>query len=110
HHIGDVAAVVPEAEPAAGKDALRPVYSHNEMEPAEKVDEEIACDTSTVIAVVAPPEKADWFEGNFWGISEEAIPIDVRWGGFRRNRILPSALRRVAVGPGLDHVDGPNPT
>src|SRR5690606_19512620 len=76
-----------------------------EMDPGEEVDEEVARDAGSVVAVVAPAEEADGFEGALGRATEEAVPVDVLGGGVGRDGVLPRADGGIAVEVDVDVVE-----
>src|ERR1035437_8137695 len=56
HHIGDIAAILPEAQAAGGVHAVGAERPCHEVQSADQMDEEIAGHAGAVVAVVAPAE------------------------------------------------------
>jgi hypothetical protein len=74
------------------------------MDAGEEVHEQIARNAGAVVAIVAPAEEADRIERTLRRAPEKTVPIDRLRRRVGRNRVLPSAERRVAVDPRFDQI------
>src|SRR5260370_20107116 len=72
--VGDVAAIVPEADGCGGHGAGGADGSGDEVGAAEEMDEEVAGDAGAVVLPLAPLEEALGVEGDFGGGAQEAGP------------------------------------
>ncbi len=68
------------------------------------MNEEVAGDSGSVIAIAAPAEQPLRLEGHFGGAAEEAVPIDIFGRGVGRYGIFPSPDSVIAIPPGFHHV------
>src|SRR5207253_9781598 len=96
---------LPESKPTSCIHARGTNRSGHKMHPRKEVNEQIARDAGTVVAIISPAEQSGGFERNFRRASQEAVPIDVLARRIRMNRILPGPDRGVAILPGLHHVE-----
>ena len=80
--VGDVAAVLPEAEAAGSHGAGWAHGAGDEVSSAEEMDEEIAGDAAAVVLPFAPLEKVLGIPGNLGSGAEEARPV-AGLGGWR---------------------------
>ena len=103
--VGDVAAVLPEAQAAGGHGAGGAVGSGDEVGAAEEMDEEVAGDAAGVVLPFAPLEEALGVPGDFGGGAQEARPVAGGGGGVERDGVVPGADGGVAVPAGGDHVE-----
>jgi len=103
--IGHIAAVIPETNAAGGENAGRADGAGDEVQAGKQVNEEIAGDARSVIAITAPAEKAVGVPICFWSAALEGIPIAGVGVGVGWNGIFPSAGGGVAIPPGFDHIE-----
>ena len=59
--------------------------------------EEVGCDATGVVPILAPAEIAVLAEGAFGSRPEEALPIDVVFGSFGVDLVIPFPMKRVAA-------------
>src|SRR5499426_3111244 len=74
------------------------------MRAGELVNEEIAADARTVIAVVAPPEESLRVPRDLRRMAHKAIPVAGLRRGVGRDRILPRAHRPAPPQTGIDQI------
>ena len=105
HHVGNVAAVFPVAQPAGGHAARGAVGAGDEMRAAEEVDEQVAGHAAAIGLPLAPLEEVLGVQGNLGRRAQEPRPVAGLRGRIEGNRVVPRAHRRVAVPVGLNHVE-----
>src|ERR1035441_9296071 len=76
HYIRHVAAVFPEPQATGCKHARGTLGAGCEVEAGEQVHEQVAGDTGSIVAIIAPAEHTNRLEGSLRRAAEELIPID----------------------------------